>query len=56
MIERVSTPIDPEQVYYEGEDFNITGADVQRALTKWDDRHDAEWAGLPDAETVGEEG
>lgn len=48
--------LDPDEVYYEDPegDFSITGDDVQRALSKWDKRHDDEWDGLPDAEPVEE--
>lgn len=46
-----------EEVLFEGDGFTITEQDVERALGKWDNRHDEEWAGLPDAESVGiEEG
>jgi len=50
--QRAATPIDPDEVYFEGDDFSITGTDVMRSLKAWDARHDAEFAGLPDAETV----
>ena len=49
------TVIEPEEVFYESDDFNITGKDVIRALKSWDSRHDSEWAGLPNAETVEDE-
>jgi hypothetical protein len=41
--------VDPEQVYFDDGTVVITGEDVQRALSKWDNRHDEAWAGLPDA-------
>jgi len=49
---RAIDDIDPETVYYASEDVTITGEDVRRALEKWNQRHDAEWAGLPDADSV----
>lgn len=44
--------IDPEEVYFEGDDFTITGEDVARALAKWDKRADPAYKGLPDATLV----
>jgi len=45
---------EPDEVLFENEEVIITGADVQRSIQKWDQRHDDEWQGLPDAETVDE--